>query len=238
MRRETQNILLVLLGGALLKISFTGAYLNYVKAAHQWLLIAGGAVMVLLALVSIARDLLDARAAQVAGHEGHSHASAGAWLLMLPVLAVFLVAPPALGADAVTRAGGNRPPVIDTSEVFPPLPPGDVIPLTLTEFSARAAWDKGNSLNDRKIQLTGFIAREGSVTYIARVTIGCCAADGFPLKARLDDNPDVATLPADTWINAVVTVKPNTSTRDNDFTPATTTHTLTQIPQPEDPYEH
>ena len=31
MRRETQNILLVLLGGALLKLSFSGRYRRYVQ---------------------------------------------------------------------------------------------------------------------------------------------------------------------------------------------------------------
>ena len=61
MRRETQNILLVLLGGALLKISFTGTYLRYVKPSHQWLLIAGGAVMILLAAVSIVRECVVSR---------------------------------------------------------------------------------------------------------------------------------------------------------------------------------
>ena len=62
MRRETQNILLVLLGGALLKLALTGTYLRYVKESLQpWLVVTGG-VMVVLALVSIARDIRDATA--------------------------------------------------------------------------------------------------------------------------------------------------------------------------------
>jgi hypothetical protein len=66
-RRETQNILLVLLGGALLKISFTGVYLRYVRPQHQWLLILAGVVMLALAAVSIVRE--------IRGHriEGHDH---------------------------------------------------------------------------------------------------------------------------------------------------------------------
>jgi uncharacterized repeat protein (TIGR03943 family) len=240
MRRETQNILLVLLGGALLKIAFTGAYLNYVKPSHRWLLITGGAIMVGLALLSIARDLVGARAGAIAGHDhDHAHPSSGAWLLLLPVLAVFLVAPPALGADSVTRnASANRPVELEGAEVFPPLPPGDVIALPMSEFSLRAAWDKGNSLDNRQIKLTGFIVHDAEATYVARLTIGCCAADAFPIKVRLDDNPDAAALPDDTWVQVTVTYKPGTATRENDFVPAATALSLTQIPQPEDPYEH
>ncbi|HEV2783009.1 MAG TPA: TIGR03943 family protein [Actinophytocola sp.] len=239
MRRETQNILLVLLGGALLKISFTGTYLRYVKPSHQWLLITAGAIMVLLALLSIGRDLINNRqAAAVDGHEGHTHSSTGAWLLLLPVLAVFLVAPPALGADSVTRAATTNRAVDDGRAVFPPLPAGDVIALPLSDFSARAAWDEGNSLNDRSIKLTGFVVHDGSAAYIARLAIGCCAADAFPIKVRLDDNPDATALPDDTWIEAVVSLKPGTATRENDYVPAAAALELREIPQPEDPYEH
>ncbi|HEY0499884.1 MAG TPA: TIGR03943 family protein, partial [Kutzneria sp.] len=63
MRRETQNILLVLLGGALLKIALNGTYLNYVKPALQPWLIVSGAIMVLLAGVAITTDILKARRA-------------------------------------------------------------------------------------------------------------------------------------------------------------------------------
>jgi len=34
-KRETQNILLILLGGALVKIAVNGDYLRYVKPAQQ-----------------------------------------------------------------------------------------------------------------------------------------------------------------------------------------------------------
>jgi uncharacterized repeat protein (TIGR03943 family) len=238
MRRETQNILLVLLGGALLKISFTGTYLRYVKASHQWMLIAAGILMVLLALISIARDLLNARA-EAAG-EGHQHSSASTWLLLLPVLAVFLIGPPALGSDSVQRAATtNRASAPDDgTALFPALPPGDAIPLPLSEFASRAAWDSGNSLNDRNITLTGFVVHDGDATYVARLAIGCCAADAFPVKVKYEDTPDIAALPNDTWVEAVTIVKPGSATRNNDYVPSATATQVSQIPQPEDPYEH
>lgn len=235
MRRETQNILLVLLGGALLKISFTGTFLRYVKPSHKWLLVAAGAIMVGLAVVSILRDLINAR--QEEG--GHQHSSRSAWLLLLPVLAVFLVAPPALGADSVQGTGNvNRSAVPeDGTALFPALPAGDMIALPLSDFAARAAWDKGNSLNDRPIKLTGFVVHDGDAVYVARLAIGCCAADAFPIKVKLD-SPDVAALRDDTWVEAIVTLLPGTATRSNEYVPSATVTQVRQIPQPEDPYEH
>jgi uncharacterized repeat protein (TIGR03943 family) len=242
MRRETQNILLVLLGGALLKISLTGTFLRYVKPSHKWLLIIGGAIMVGLALVSIVRDLVRTARQDPAGdeHAGHTHGSRSAWLLMLPVLAVFLVAPPALGADSVQRSGTtNRAAAAnDGMSLFPPLPAGEVISLPLSDFSSRAAWDTGNSLNDRAIKLTGFVVHDGAATYVARLAIACCAADAFPVKVKLEDSPDAAALANDTWVETVVTVKPGTATRSNDYVPSATAAAVQKVSQPEDPYEH
>ncbi|MCA1655543.1 MAG: TIGR03943 family protein [Pseudonocardiaceae bacterium] len=242
MRRETQNILLVLLGGALLKISFTGTYLRYVKPGHQWLLIVAGAVMVLLALVSIVREL---RGAQDAGDHGHHHPARSAWLLLLPVLAVFLVGPPALGADSVVRAEGNRqapPPEVastegDGSTLFPALPSGDPIALPLSDFSARATWDRGHSLDNRDARLTGFVVQEGDDTFVARLSIGCCAADAFPIKVKLLDE-ELSHLPDDSWIEVVVALDPGSATRANGYVPAATVQSVREIAEPEDPYEH
>jgi uncharacterized repeat protein (TIGR03943 family) len=247
MRRETQNILLVLLGGALLKISFTGTYLRYVKPSHKWLLITAGAIMVGLALVSIGRDLWNSRKADefepVDDHDhDHQHSSSSPWLLLLPVLAVFLVAPPALGADSVQRAASSNRTASAApaggSELFPPLPQGDVISLPLSDFSSRAAWDSGHSLNDRAIKLTGFIVHDGGATYVARLAIACCAADAFPVKVKLEDDAGAGNLADDTWVEATVTVKPGTATRADEYVPTATVTGVQRISQPEDPYEH
>lgn len=238
MRRETQNILLVLLGGALLKISFTGTYLRYVKPSHQWLLITGGFVMVLLAAVSIVRDI---RGARDEDDHGHAHSARSAWLLVLPVLAVFLVGPPALGADSVTRADGNAQSVPSTegegSALFPTLPKADPIALTLSEFSSRAAWDKRHSLDNRTARLVGFVVQDGGQTYVARLAITCCAADAFPVKIKLTGK-DLSRLKDDSWIEVDVTLRPGSATRANEYVPSATTHAVQRIATPEDQYEH
>ncbi|MBY8851156.1 TIGR03943 family protein, partial [Saccharothrix sp. MB29] len=168
MRRETQNILLVLLGGALLKLAFSGTYLRYVKESLQPWLVVTGAVMVVLALVAIVRDI---RAGQrqeqeeehghEPAHDGHEHGSSRSpWMLLLPVLAVFLISPPALGADVVNRSDRNTVQEGRASSGFAPLPSDEVVPLTIGEFVTRTAWDDSGSLDDRTVRLTGFVVRK------------------------------------------------------------------------------
>ena len=255
MRRETQNVLLVLVGGALLKISFTGTYLLYVKPAHRYWLIAGGVVMLLLAAVSIVRDLLAARgdsgaaqdihAGEAAGadsdehgHAGeHQHSARSAWLLLLPVLAIFLVAPPALGADSVKRADNGAAvarSATEDSALYPDLPAADVLPIGMAEFASRAAFDRSRSLEGRVVRLTGFIVNDGDQVFLARLSIACCAADAFPVRVRLDGR---AALDNDTWVEVTGRLEPGSATKENDYIPTLGLGGITRVPQPENPYE-
>jgi len=53
MRRDTQAVLLLLFGGTLLKISFTGTYVRYVKPGQLPLLVIAGAVLIVVAAVTL-----------------------------------------------------------------------------------------------------------------------------------------------------------------------------------------
>ncbi len=239
MKRETQNILLILLGGALLKITVNGDYLRYVKPAQQPWIIAGGAVMVALGAVAIVRDLLAARAAAASDIHTHEHDTRSAWLLMVPVLAVFLVAPPALGADSVTRTEARAPQSASASNsaAFPPLPAGDVVPLEVNEFVSRAGWDKSGTLNGRTVKLSGFVVHDEGATMLARMVIGCCAADAFPITVRLVGE-GVSGFANDTWLEVTGVVVPGTAMRENSYMPDFTLTTVRQVAAPKDPYEY
>ncbi|QUQ67987.1 TIGR03943 family putative permease subunit [Kutzneria sp. CA-103260] len=301
MRRETQNILLVLLGGALLKIALNGTYLNYVKPGLQpWLILSGG-IMVLLAGVAIVTDILKARRAHAdpatstasvslaadpavasslaadgvsaaatataiapdrelapahaGGSESHSHppshshddghghahgAARSAWMLLMPVLAIFLIAPPALGADSVNRAGGRtvaseqrQDQVIKTK--FPPLPAGSVVPMRMADVATRAAWDSTNSLDGRTLELTGFVVHDAAGVYVARLVITCCAADAMPVKARLVGAEGLAD---DEWITVTGQVRPNSAVQADNYVPVFDVTTVKKIGTPSDPYEY
>ncbi|WP_328646891.1 TIGR03943 family protein [Amycolatopsis sp. NBC_00348] len=248
MKRETQNILLILLGGALVKIAVNGDYLRYVKPAQQPWIIAGGAVMVLLGAVAVVRDLLAARAkaAEKAEHDhghdhddGHSHSARPAWLLLVPVLAVFLVAPPALGADSVIRTEARVPAsaAAANAAAFPPLPAGNVVPLSVNEFVSRAGWDKAGTLDGRTVSLTGFVVHTEGRTLLARLVISCCAADAFPVTVRLTGT-DAARYASDAWIEVTGQVVPGTATQANSYTPDFTAASVATVPTPKDPYEY
>lgn len=106
MRRETQHVLLLLLGGALLRIAVDDTFLRYVRPSHRWLLIGAGAVMVVGAVVALSRDARGARTDDAHDHPGvERHVP---WLLLVPVLVIALVAPPALGADTPQPASTTR----------------------------------------------------------------------------------------------------------------------------------
>lgn len=238
MRRESQNVLLVLLGGALLKIGSNGDYLRYVKPAQQPWLLAAGAVLLALGVIAIARDVVTRRDRLTVGHscgQAHHHANRSAWLLMLPVLAVYLIAPPALGSDSVTRTE-SRAPAAGSSTGFAPLPTGRVIPLSMTEFVTRAGWDPAGSLTGRTVSLTGFVTRRGDSVLLARMVITCCAADAFPVTVRLVITSPL-NYPNDTWLQVTGQVVPGTASRANNYTPGLTVTSVRQIPQPRDPYE-
>ncbi|OZM74317.1 TIGR03943 family protein [Amycolatopsis antarctica] len=238
MRRETQNVLLVLLGGALLKIGINGDYLRYVRPAHQPWVLLGGGVMLALGALAIVRDIRAARRPAAEGHGDHQHRARSAWLLMVPVLAVLLVAPPALGSDSVERTQSRSAQgAVARGSAFPPLPPGEVVPLPISDFVTRAGWDRGGSLNGRTVALRGFVVHGDRGTLLARLTIGCCAADAYPVTVRLPGGAADA-LPADTWVEVTGEVVPDTARRDNGYTPDLTVAALREVPAPEDPYEY
>jgi uncharacterized repeat protein (TIGR03943 family) len=246
-RRETQNVLLLLLGGALLKISINGQYVRYVKPSLQPWLIACGAVAVVLALISIVRDLRVPRDARHQDHDhqhDHQHSSRSPWLLMLPVLAIFLVAPPALGSDKVARSGDRsvaaQAPGNQTNVDFVELPEGEAPLLTIADAVTRAIWDDSGSLDGRQIRLVGFVTKgtDGS-TYLTRLVIGCCAADATPVKVKLDggDLAQAGQYPPDTWLEVRGEIESGTANEANGYAPNFVVSQVTPVEAPANPYE-
>lgn len=137
------------------------------------------------------------------GGHGHAHHEPRVgWLLILPVLGLLLVAPPALGSYAAGQAGTVLTEENAESD-YPPLPPGDPAPVTLLDYASRAVFDDGRSLTGRTLTLTGFVTPgPDGQPMLTRMVMSCCAADGRPIKIGLaGDTPN--TVPADTWVRVV-----------------------------------
>lgn len=297
MNRETQSIVVALLGGLLLSITLSGRFTSYVRPGFKPLLLIGGGILVVVGVLTLIlairadlkadRERKQSLATVGADHpahdddaadaHGHDHANSKApWLILLPVLVLLLVAPPALGADAVARnassqalsgqvvaaqpasdptakdgaGGGGGYKFNDGSgsaedstgsrrtEHFPALQGTDPA-ITIKEFVLRALYDADNSVEGVPVTVTGFVAPAGagySDGYtIARMVISCCAADANPMQLHVAGD---APFPSDTWVDAVVTVVPNTATMDNGYVPTVTLTSATPVDQPDDPYEH
>lgn len=245
MRRDVQAIVLILVGGAVLRITIGDTFLNYVQEGMRpWLLISGGTLVVLgvLALLDVIRKgraSADEATPHDEPHEhddGHGHGAGGpraAWLLLLPVLAIFLIAPPALGAYAAARDTTNSAPAQEAKA--PPLPPGDPAQVTVAEYVGRAVWDDGLTLIDRTVEMTGFVTPDPSGGWwISRMAVACCAADAIASKVKVLDAPD---LPADTWVTITGRWVPGGGTKTDTAIPLIEVLTLEEVPQPKNPYE-
>lgn len=250
MRRDVQAVILILVGGAVLRISIGDTFLNYVKEGMKpWLIVSGAILVVLgvLALIDVIRtsrsgesevasepegDHGEADIAREHGH-GHGHGPRAAWLLLLPVLAIFLVAPPALGAYAAARDTTNA--VQPREATAPPLPAGDPVDLSVSAYVGRAVWDDGLSLEGRTVRMTGFVTPnpEGG-WWLTRLALACCAADAIASKAQVLETPD---LPADTWVTVTGRWVPGGGTKSAKAIPLLVVDSLEQVPQPKNPYE-
>ncbi|MCY1144397.1 TIGR03943 family protein [Actinoplanes sp. Pm04-4] len=199
MNKLTQGVVLLLFGGAILRASVTDLYLRYVKEGLRPFLIATGVLLVTAAVMTIWYSFRESASSSPDDH-GHEHHGPGVgWLLILPVLGLLLVAPPALGSYAANQAGSVVAEPVGGSD-YPPLPAGDPVELGLVDYASRSLFDAGQSLAGRELSLTGFItvAPDGS-PMLARMVLSCCAADGRPIKIGLDGRAPI-DVPADTWV--------------------------------------
>ncbi|WP_369255738.1 TIGR03943 family protein [Streptomyces sp. R35] len=169
------------------------------------------------------------------GH-GHGHREPRiSWLLILPLLALILVAPPALGSYSAMRTGT----ALQAPFGYPALPAGDPLPLGLVDYAGRAAYDHGRSLGDRRIKITGFVALDRSGTpYLVRMALNCCAADAQPVKIGLSGRiPPV--LQPDTWleVTGTYTSKQTKDPVNGGIIPFLKVSQARPVPTPRDPYD-
>jgi uncharacterized repeat protein (TIGR03943 family) len=241
--RETENAILLLVGISITVIAVSGAFTRYVKPGLLPWLAASAALLIVLALVAIIGDIRRGgpRTHDENGDhtEAHSHRAGIVWLLIVPVLILIFVTPPALrpsaAAPSVTTVSNDD---VVFKQAFPPLPPGEAPDVSIPEVLVREFHDTNGSLTNRPITVTGFVLNGAQGVDLGRIVIICCAADAQLARIHLGGPAaaQAAGLPDNTWLRVVgtVTPPPPNSVR----IPTLQATAVTRIDAPANPYEY
>ncbi|MEU3983930.1 TIGR03943 family protein [Streptomyces sp. NPDC026672] len=257
MNRQAQSAVLFLIGVALLHAGLTDLYLRYVKAGLRPLLLAAGVLLIVAALATAWYEWRGGRSGSGGGDvdshgegegEGEGQGGSGggtgggvhrepriAWLLVLPILALILVAPPALGSYSAIRTGT----ALQQPYGYLKLPAGDPVPLNLVDYAGRAAYDHGRSLEGRSVRITGFVALDGAgAPYLVRMALNCCAADAQPVKVGLTGKIPPVLRP-DAWLEVTGTYTPKRTSDpvNGGPIPYLRVTSARPVPEPRDPYD-
>lgn len=221
MKRSVAGLVIVFVGAAVVQLAVSGTYLRYVKPGMRWMLLAAGSVLIALAIADVfARN-----------RQTHDHGlPRAAWLLLLPVFALLVVDPPALGADAAQRQSpvAAKPVEPQSATVWH----GEQT-MQVRDYAVWAVWEK-ESMKGRTFKLTGFVTPDKSgVWYVTRIGLTCCVADGtaFMVEARGHAAPA-----KNQWVTVTGTWAEPTRRVDGDVAALTVT-SVEPATAPANPYE-
>lgn len=256
MKKDVQGIVLLLVGVMVLRLAFADQFLFYVAEGMKvWLILAAGMLVVFgaYALFEAWRESRAPQAADVgARHEadvgageivvidddghGHDHSRGPriAYLLLLPVLAVYVVAPSALGSfSAARQTTTSTAPPVDLN--MPALSAEDLSNMPLRDYVVRAVWDGGQTLRGQDVRMTGFVTPDpAGGWWLTRMTMACCAADAQASRIKVLDTGD---LPADTWVQVTGTWTEGGGLNDPQAIPVVRATSVTSVATPRNPYE-
>ncbi|WP_432092395.1 TIGR03943 family putative permease subunit [Streptomyces sp. bgisy100] len=244
MNRQAQAVVLFLVGGAMLRAGLTDLHLRYVKAGLRPLVLVAGAVLIAAAVATAWYELRRPRTTGDRPAEGECHGPSGhahreprvSWLLVLPLCALVLVSPPALGSYSAMRTGT----ALQKPWGFPALPDGDPLRLDVVDYAGRAAYDHGRSLGGRKVTVTGFVALDrGGTPHLTRMVLNCCAADAQPVKIGLSGKVPPVLQP-DAWleVTGTYTGKRTEDPVNGGIIPYLEVSRARPVPAPRDPYQN
>jgi putative membrane protein len=238
-RRETENTLLLLVGISIAMITVSGAFTRYVKPGLLSWLAASAVLLIVLALAAIIGDIRRGGPRHSDHAGGHSHRGGMVWFLLVPILLLIFVTPPALrpsaAAPSVTAVSNDV-----LNRAFPPLPPGNAPEVALPEVVVRVAHDTTGSLTNRVITVTGFVLNEAQGVDLGRIVIICCAADAQLARIHLRGPAatQAAGLADNTWLRVEGEVKPEPRQPHSMVIPTFEATAVTRIDAPANPYDY
>jgi uncharacterized repeat protein (TIGR03943 family) len=261
MRRVAQALVLLLTGGVLIRVAMDDTATRYLRSAFSPALVGTGAALIALGGYTLWRawrvptvDEVDPSVSpedpsRGGGARGRAPGPgttvgggdrANGWPLLVVVLALLVIAPPALGV----WWGGRSATMVSSRALVPAapttsLPAGDPVRLTVAQYAARALTDGGATLQGRVVRLTGFVvAGPAQTMYLTRLVLGCCAAGARPAKVGLSGILP-SNLAAGDWVEVDGGYTPR---QDRDPVtaapvPYIDVSAVRSIPEPSDPYD-
>ena len=239
MSRETENTVLLLVGISIAMITVSGAFTRYVKPGLLSWLAASAVLLIVLALAAIIGDIRRGGPRHSDHAGGHSHRGGMVWFLLVPILLLIFVTPPALrpsaAAPSVTTVSNDV-----LNRAFPPLPPGRAPELSLPEVLMREAQDTTGSLTNRTITVTGFVLNEAQGVDLGRIVIICCAADAQLARIHLRGPAatQAAGLADNTWLRVEGEVTAAPRQPHSVTIPTLQATAVTRIDAPPNPYDY
>ncbi len=254
MKKDVQGIVLLLVGVMVLRLALGDQFLFYVAEGMKPFLLASSVVLLVLGGYALwdswregnepadeqvhARHEADLAVGEILVEDGHGHDhSRGpriAYLLLLPVLAVYVVAPSALGAFSAERqTTTSTAPAVDLQ--LPALPEGQISDMPLRDYVVRSVWDGGKTLQGREVRMVGFVTPdpEGG-WWLTRMAMSCCAADAQASRIKVTETED---LPADAWVEVTGRWVEGGGVADPKAVPVLEATSVTPVPAPRNPYE-
>jgi uncharacterized repeat protein (TIGR03943 family) len=251
MDRVAQNILLMVIGLVAFGVVLTDTYVAYVKPGLAPLLLLSGAMCFGLGLIGLlwapskpqqSRQDRRRRVVVEPAVDAHVHRGpASAWLLVVPVLVLLAIAPPALGAYTASRqaqaieapSDGALDRNIGRNDAGV-----DYKTMSLLIYGVRALGKDTSGLSGREIRLIGFVTpTDDGGYYVTRIAITCCAADARPVAIRVDGA--IGDLQADQWVEVIGSWAPPQPHPGADFLdPVIAPRSVTRADAPADAYEH
>lgn len=204
----------------LLRLARTDALLRYVRPGSRMLVLVAAVVLAALAgavLVGIPR--------------GTDRGPRACWLVFVPVLALIVVDPPALGALGASRIPVRAP---RATSALAELPPRDPVDVLLSDVAVRALWQHGATLRGRVLRVTGFVgSRRTGGFALDRLSITCCAADAQ--RDEVSVRWSARVPPTGRWVT--VTGRFAGLTGSDRTVPVLTALDVSEIRAPTDPYD-
>jgi uncharacterized repeat protein (TIGR03943 family) len=232
---RTSTVIAALCATVLLRLASTDQYARYVQTGMRIPLLIAGVVLGAMAVVQLSglASGEDTHPEVQAHVEAHEHSPAVLWLLIIPVLAVLVVAPPPLGGWGLDRQQNQRSAGLSWSPLT--ISAGQPTAIPLPDFVGRALEKDSPTVAGVKVELVGFVGERRDTSFVlARYSIACCAADAMASQVDVSGGT-LPPLPLNStklqWVRVVGTL-----TGVAGAVPQLEATEVTGIDEPSDPY--